>query len=58
MGALLLKAVAKTGKDDCQSNATSLLSIGAKTIEGGQLDQLGEILQGKKCTMVVNVATL
>ena len=57
MGGLILKAVSKTGSEWLKSNASSLLEVGAKTIEGPELAQLGEILSDKKCTMVVNVAT-
>ena len=57
MGGLILKAVSKTGNEWLQSNASSLLEIGAKTIDGPEIAQLGEILSGKKCIMVVNVAT-
>ena len=56
MGALVMKAIAKTGEDAVASSATSLLEISAKNIEGVDIT-LDSILQGKKCTMVVNVAT-
>ena len=57
MGSLILKAVAKRGHESFTSQATSLFQVGAKTIDGSEVAQLGEILDGKKCTMVVNVAT-
>ena len=56
MGGLIMKAVAKTGTEVVESNAASLLEIRAKTIDGADI-VLGSILNGKKCTMVVNVAT-
>jgi len=57
MGALVMKAVAKTGKEWLSNSATSLHEIGAKNIDGAQVAQLGDLIAGKKCTMVVNVAT-
>ena len=57
MLALIMKAITKTGSDACESDAASLLEIGAKNIDGVDIANLGSILEGKKCTLVVNVAT-
>ena len=56
MGALIMKAISKTGTEVVESNAASLLEIGAKTIDGTDI-VLDSVLQGKKCTMVVNVGS-
>ena len=56
MGAAIFKLIAKTGKEPCDSKATSLFELEAKSIEGTDAN-LGAVLQGKKCTLVVNVAT-
>ena len=52
-----MKAVSKTGTEAVSSNAASLLEISAKNIDGANVE-LGSILTGKKCTLVVNVATI
>ena len=57
MGSLALKAVSKSGREWLRSDAVSLNDIGATTIDGGEIAQLGEILMDKKCVMVVNVAS-
>ena len=51
-----MKAVAKKGKEEIKSEFTSLWQIHAKDIEGKDVD-LGSLSQGKKCIMVVNVAS-
>jgi len=56
MGALLFKAVAKTGTDELKNKARSLLELSAKDIDGSDV-ALADICMGKKCIMVVNVAT-
>ena len=57
MLALIMKAITKTGSDACESDAASLFEIGAKNIDGVDIANLGSILEGKKCTMVVNVGS-
>ena len=56
MGAAVFKLITKKGKEPCESKATSLFELEAKSIEGTDAN-LGAVLQGKKCTLVVNVAT-
>ena len=58
MGNLSLKLVSKKGKDKLTSSTyQSLFDIPAVDIDGNQIKNLGDILQGKKCIMVVNVAS-
>lgn len=57
MGSVALKLVSKTGKDKLTSAYSSLHEIGAVDIDGNNIDRLGNILQGKRCIMVVNVAS-
>lgn len=57
MGNLVFKAIQKTGNDKLSTNFTSLLDISTVDIDGKKITRLGEILEGKKCTMVVNVAS-
>ena len=52
-----MKAVSKTGTEAVESSATSLMEIGARNIDGVDVGALGSLIQGKRCTMVVNVAT-
>ena len=52
-----MKAISKQGTDKISSSATKLHDIGAKTIDGKQLANLGEIINNKKAIMVVNVAS-
>ena len=44
MLALIMKAITKTGSDACESDAASLLEIGAKNIDGIDIANLGSIL--------------
>ena len=46
----------KKGKEEVKSEAKSLLEIGAIDIDGDERN-LGKLCQGKKCIMVVNVAS-
>lgn len=57
MGNLAFKAVQKKGKDKLDNKYQSLFDIPAKDIEGNQLARLGDILEGKKCILIVNVAS-
>jgi hypothetical protein len=57
MGNLAFKAVQKKGKDKLESKYQSFFDIPAKDIDGNQIAKLGDILQGKKCVLVVNVAS-
>ena len=58
MGNLAFKMVSKKGKDKLSSNTyQSLFDIPAVDIDSVQIPKLGDILVGKKCTLVVNVAS-
>ena len=39
------------------SSAQSIFEISARDIDGNEIGRLGDILNGKKCVMVVNTAT-
>ena len=51
-----MKAVSHKGTETLSTNAGSLHEINAKNIDGADIE-LGSILTGKKCILVVNVAT-
>eukprot|EP00347_Sterkiella_histriomuscorum_P012901 403366785 len=56
MGGLASKLVFKRGKDKYNdSHYRSLLDIPATDIDGNQIQQLGDILQGKRCILVTNL---
>ena len=57
MGGLVLKAIKHSGAEPLQCSANSLLEIGAKTIDGKEIEHLASVLEQKKCTLVVNVAS-
>ena len=57
MGGLVMSAISKKGTEKISSSATKLHEISAKTIDGKQLANLGEIINNKKAIMVVNVAS-
>ena len=57
MGNLAYNTVKKRGKDALSSQYTSLFDIPALDIDSNPVPQLGNLLQGKKCILVVNVAT-
>lgn len=57
MGGLASKLIFKTGKDKLMSKFTSLHDIPAIDIDGNEVKRLGDIIDGKKCIMVVNVAS-
>ena len=56
MGNLLFKAVSKKGTDMMTSTSGSLKEFSAINIDGVNTE-LAELMSGKKCTLVVNVAT-
>lgn len=50
--------VFKSGKDTlAEAEAKSLHDIPAVDIDGTQIPRLGDILTGKKCLLVINVAS-
>lgn len=58
MGGLAAKLVFKKGKDKYnESQYESLLDIPATDIDGNQINKLEDILQGKRCILVANVAS-
>ena len=57
MGAVVAKLIFKNGQETVSSNYASLWEIGAKNIDGDMIDPLLKVVEGKKCVMVVNVAT-
>lgn len=57
MGNLAYKAVQKKGKDKLSSGHQSLLEIPSVDIDGNPVAKLGDILQGKRAILVVNVAS-
>jgi hypothetical protein len=57
MGALVLKAIEKKGYDTLLTTQhKSLWEISAMDIEGN-MKNIGEVCQGRKCVMVINVAS-
>lgn len=57
MGGAILKMVSKNGKEAVSTNYTSLWEIPVTTIEGQRIERLGQLVEGKKAVLVVNVAT-
>lgn len=57
MGGVVAKLVFKKGKDKFMTNYNSLLDIPATDIDGNHFNKLEDILKGKKCILVVNVAS-
>ena len=57
MGGLVEKALFKNKAEAVASDFVSLWQIGAKNIDGMMIDPLKPLVEGKKCVMVVNVAT-
>lgn len=58
MGGAVFKLVSKKGKDKfSEQRYESLLDIPATDIDGNHINKLEDILQGKRCTLVVNVAS-
>ena len=57
MGALALKMVSKKGSEAVATQYTSLWQIPTVDIDGRQVEKLAQYGTGKKCVMVVNVAS-
>ena len=57
MGGLALKVVSKKGSEAVATQYTSLWDIPSVDIDGRQVEKLAEYASGKKCVMVVNVAS-
>ena len=57
MGAVVEKVMFKSAKEAVASTFTSLWEIGARNIDGELIDPLMQLVEHKKCVMVVNVAT-
>ena len=60
MGNKILKMFSKKGKERLTPTPPrqTLHDIPAVDIDGNQLARLGEITEGKRCIMVVNVASM
>ena len=52
-----MKAIAKKGKDKLASSYQSVLEVPVTDINGKSYSQIGELLQGKRCILMVNVAS-
>ena len=57
MGSIVDRLFFKNTTENDSLNAQSAWEFGAKNIEGQQIKPLKKILTGKKCIMVMNVAT-
>ena len=58
MGAAAFKLVSKKGKDKFgEQQFQSLLDIPAVDIDGNRINKLEDILHGKRCILVSNVAS-
>ena len=57
MGAVVAKLIFKNAKENVASEAKSAWEISAKNIDGVMVDPLQTLINGKKCVMIVNVAT-
>lgn len=58
MGGAVFKLVSKKGKDKfSEQRYESLLDIPARDIDGNYINKLEDILHGKRCILVVNVAS-
>ena len=47
----------KKGKEKLGTGHASLFEIPSVDIDGGQVARLGDLVAGKKCVLVVNVAS-
>ena len=56
MGGLIMKAIAKNEQQFVATCSESLHQLSVKRITGEEVS-LAEVCKGKKCTLVVNVAT-
>ena len=58
MGGVIESLVFKSGKETVTSKHKSAFElIGATNIDGEEIDPLLTVVEGKKCVMIVNVAT-
>ena len=57
MGTVVAKLIFKNAQEKVSSNAKSAWEIAAKNIDGEMINPLAKMVEGKKCTMIVNVAT-
>ena len=57
MGGLIAKAIFKSGKDKLSSTYKSAWDIPVKTLEGKEVSRLGDLVEGKKAVLIVNVAS-
>ena len=57
MGGLASKLIFKNGKDKMTTKFSSLHEIPAVDIDGNQIERLGQLIDGKKAILVVNVAS-
>jgi hypothetical protein len=57
MGGLAAKLVFKKGKEKMTTKYTSLHEIPAVDIDGNPIERLGNLIDGKKAILVVNVAS-
>ena len=57
MGAVVARLIFKNARENVSSSAESAWEIGAKNIDGELIEPLGQIVKGKKCVMIMNVAT-
>ena len=57
MGFCLEHCVFNKQQEKLTSVYDSLWEIGAKNIDGELIDPLQQLVEGKKCVMIVNVAT-
>ena len=55
---MIAKAVFKTGKEKlAEAEGKTLFDQPAVDIDGNKIPRLGDVLQGKKCFLIVNVAS-
>lgn len=57
MGGVAAKFVFKSGKEKFSTKYSSLWDIGATTIDHKKIEKLEELVHGKNCVLVVNVAS-
>lgn len=57
MGGVIAKLVFKNGREPVASAYTSLWDIPCTTIDGLALERLGQLVEGKKAVLIVNVAS-
>ena len=57
MGSVAAKLVFKSGKEKLTTTYSSLWDIGAVNIDHQHIQKLGNLVHGKECVLVVNVAS-